>query len=99
MAFWTTRVYSIMEFIYAFALLLGGTFVPLDLLPTAVQRVAQLLPFQLFIYFPIQLILGKLTPEQIRMDFILQVIWFGAAFLAFRWIWRAGLKRYSAVGA
>ncbi|HVN53475.1 MAG TPA: ABC-2 family transporter protein [Anaerolineaceae bacterium] len=98
-AFWTTRVYSISEFIYAFALLLGGTFVPLDLLPVAVQNVARFLPFQLFIYFPIQLILGRLTPDQIRMDFILQAVWFGLALLAFGWIWRAGLKRYSAVGA
>jgi len=98
-AFWTTRVYSLSEFIYAFAMLLGGTFVPLDLLPAAVQRVAQYLPFQLYLYFPIQLVLGKLAPAQIVQNFALQAIWLTLGGLGFWLIWRQGLKRFSAVGA
>ena len=98
-AFWTTRVYSLTEFIYAFALLLGGIFVPLDLLPGIVQRIAQFLPFQLFIYFPIQLILGRLSPEQIGLNFLLQGVWLAVMVVLFRLIWREGVKRFSAVGA
>src|SRR5262245_64734961 len=54
-AFWTTRVYALNEFYHALFTLFGGLFVPLDLLPALVQRIAQFLPFQLPIYFPIQL--------------------------------------------
>jgi ABC-2 type transport system permease protein len=98
-AFWTTRVYSLSEFVYGFYMLLGGTFVPLDLLPPFAQRLAQFLPFQLFFYFPIQLALGKLSQEQILLNFGLQAFWLAALTLGFRWMWREGVKRFSAVGA
>ena len=98
-AFWTTRVYSLSEFIYGFVMLLGGTFVPLDLLPDAAQRIAHLLPFQLFLYFPIQLILGRLTPAEIGWNFTLQGIWLVLTVVGFHYMWREGVKRFSAVGA
>jgi ABC-2 type transport system permease protein len=98
-AFWTTRVYSLAEFYWAFVILFSGQFVPLDLMPPYIQQIAQFLPFQLLKYFPIQLILGKLPPEVILRDFALSVIWFGLALVLFLRVWKAGLKRFSAVGA
>jgi ABC-2 type transport system permease protein len=98
-AFWTTRIYSLADLTYAPMLLLGGTFVPLELLPGFAETLARLLPFQLFLYFPIQLILGRLEPVQIAQNSALLVGWLIIAMLGFRWIWREGVKRYSAVGA
>jgi ABC-2 type transport system permease protein len=98
-AFWTTRVYSLGEFYYAFAILFSGQFVPLDLMPSVIQHLAQFLPFQFLRYFPIQLILGKLSPEIIVRNFALGVLWFGIALVLFQAVWRAGVKRFSAVGA
>ncbi len=66
LAFWTTRVYSIHEFYYALILLFSGQFVPLTLMPKLIQDIAQYLPFQLLIYYPIQLILGKLIQRADR---------------------------------
>jgi ABC-2 type transport system permease protein len=80
-------------------MLLGGLFVPLDLLPALIQRIAQFLPFQLLIYFPIQLVLGRLAPDAIARNFGLGVVWLAIALLLFRLVWRAGAKRFSAVGA
>lgn len=99
LAFWTTRVYSLSEFYWAFVLLFAGQFVPLDLMPPVIQQVAQFLPFQLFKYFPIQLILGKLSPDIILRNFGLGLVWFVIALGLFQALWRAGLKRFSAVGA
>jgi ABC-2 type transport system permease protein len=98
-AFWTTRVFALHEFYDALFILFGGLFVPLDLLPPLVQQVAQYLPFQLRIYFPIQLILGKLPPDVIARDFALQVVWFLIALALFQLVWSRGVKRFSAVGA
>jgi len=98
-AFWTTRVYALNEFYMALAVLFGGLFVPLELLPAIVQQIARLLPFQLVIYFPIQLILGRLTPAAIVGNFGLSVVWLGIALAMFHLTWRAGVKRFSAVGA
>ena len=99
LAFWTTRVYSIHEFYYALHLLFSGHFVPLMLMPKIIQLTAQYLPFQLQIYFPIQLILGKLTPTQIVQGYAAGLIWLIIAVTVFNWVWRNGVKRYSAVGA
>jgi len=98
-AFWTTRVYSIGELYWAIIILFSGQFVPLDLMPSFIQRLAQFLPFQLFKYFPIQLILGRLSTPVIVHGFIMDVVWFGLALALFLTVWRAGLKRFSAVGA
>ena len=99
LAFWTTRVYSIHEFYYALHLLFSGQFVPLMLMPKLIQATAQYLPFQLQIYFPIQLILGKLSSVQIVQGYVTGFIWLIMAMAIFTWIWREGVKRYSAVGA
>jgi ABC-2 type transport system permease protein len=99
LAFWTTRVYSIHEFYYAMILLFSGQFVPLPLMPKLIQDVAQYLPFQMLIYFPIQLILGKLSSAQIIQGYLVGTIWLIVAISVFTWIWHNGVKRYSAVGA
>ena len=98
-AFWTTRVYSLSEFIYGFVMMMGGTFVPLDLLPAFAQTIAKALPFQLFVYFPIQLILGRLSPQELGWNIAMQLIWLALGIFGFRLIWREGIKRFSAVGA
>ena len=99
LAFWTTRVYSIHEFYYALILLFSGQFVPLILMPRLIQEIAQYLPFQLLMYFPIQLILGKLSQAQILQGFVSGAIWLTIAIVLFNAVWRNGVKRYSAVGA
>ena len=98
-AFWTTRVQSVAEFYWALVVLFSGQFVPLALMPETIQKIAQFLPFQLLTYFPIQLILNRLPPEMILRNFILGGIWFTIALVGFQLVWRAGVKRFSAVGA
>jgi ABC-2 type transport system permease protein len=99
LAFWTTRVYSIHEFYFALILLFSGQFVPLPLMPRIVQDIAGYLPFQLLIYYPIQLILGKLSNAQIIQGYVMASFWLVVAILLFNWVWRRGVKRFSAVGA
>jgi ABC-2 type transport system permease protein len=98
-AFWTTRVYALNEFYDALFILFGGLFVPLQLLPPLVQQIAQYLPFQLRIYFPIELILGNLPSDVIARDFGLQIVWCVTGLALFQVVWSKGVKRFSAVGA
>jgi len=98
-AFWTTRVYALNEFYFGLVVLFGGQFVPLDLMPQLVQQIAQFLPFQLMKYFPVQLILGRLSPEAVVRNFAMAGLWFVVALVLFLWVWRNGVKRFSAVGA
>jgi ABC-2 type transport system permease protein len=98
-AFWTTRVWSLWQLDEAIAMLLNGAFVPLALMPTWVQTIAQILPYQLGLSFPVLLILNRLPADQIALNFGLQVVWIGALYGAFTLLWRQALKQYSAVGA
>ena len=99
LAFWTTRVYSISEFYYAFAVLFSGQFVPLSLMPPIIQQIARFLPFQLTIYFPVQLILGKLSLQQVLVNYAWGIVWILVGLGLFSLVWRQGVKRFSAVGA
>jgi ABC-2 type transport system permease protein len=99
LAFWTTRVYSIHEFYYALILLFSGQFVPLILMPKLIQDIAQFLPFQFLIYYPIQLILGNLSQAQIIQGYVVAAVWLVISIAFFNLVWRNGVKRYSAVGA
>lgn len=99
LAFWTTRVFSIHEFYYALILLFAGQFVPLQLMPEVIQNVARFLPFQLFIYLPIQIIQGNLNMSEILQGYVTGLLWLAVAMASFRLVWREGVKRYSAVGA
>ena len=99
LAFWTTRVYSVHEFYYALILLFAGQFVPLKLMPELIQTIARYLPFQLYMYLPIQIIQGNLSTNEIVQGYIAGIIWLIVAMTFFRLVWREGVKRYSAVGA
>jgi ABC-2 type transport system permease protein len=99
LAFWTTRIYSLSEFFWAVRTLFSGQFVPLLLMPPVIQKLADFLPFQYFIYLPIQIILGKVPVEAIASKYAIGLIWLVIFYVLFRWVWREGLKRFSAVGA
>jgi ABC-2 type transport system permease protein len=98
-AFWTTRVWSIYNFDMALTSMLNGAFVPLVLMPPWVQLIAQILPYQLGLSFPVLLILNQLSIEKIVLNFGLQIIWLIVLYALFNWVWRQAIKQYSAVGA
>jgi ABC-2 type transport system permease protein len=99
MAFWTTRVYSVSQFVYLVVILLSGQFVPLQLMPPAIQTVASYLPFQMFRFVPVEIIRNRLTPDAILRDYAVSLVWLVIFHFLFRWVWREGVKRFSAVGA
>lgn len=99
LAFWTTRVWAIYQFDTAVGMLLNGAFVPLALMPPWVQTIAQFLPYQLGISFPVLVLLNQLTPEQLLLNFGLQVFWLVVLFTLFQFAWGRAIKQFSAVGA
>jgi ABC-2 type transport system permease protein len=98
-AFWVTRVTALNQLYFVAFLFLAGLAVPLPLLPGPVQTVAEWLPFYRMLGFPVELLLGRLTPEQIGTGFIAQVVWLAVAVVALNAVWARGVRQYSAVGA
>lgn len=98
-AFWTTRVWAIYNLDMAISSLLNGAFVPLALLPGWAQLLAQVLPYQLTISFPVLVLLNQMPAETILLNYGLQIFWLIALYLLFNFVWTRALKQYSAVGA
>ena len=61
-AFWTTRVNAINQVYFVLMLFLAGQIAPLTLFPRWIQVVADILPFRWMLGFPVELVLGRLTP-------------------------------------
>ncbi len=98
-AFWTTRVSAFNQLYFVALLFLSGRIAPLSLLPPPVQTAAAILPFRWMVSFPVELLLGRLTPASALSGLGAQVLWLMLALGLMRLVWRAGLKQYSAVGA
>ena len=97
-AFWTTRVGAVNQTYFVFVLLFSGQIAPLTLLPSAVQVAGQILPFYWMIGFPVRLLLGQLSVAEAVVGIGIQFIWAVLALGMMRFVWRSGVKIFSAVG-
>ena len=98
-AFWTTRTEAVNQMYFMLLLFLSGQIAPLELFPAPIRVLAAALPFRWMISFPVELLMGRLTPSAALAGLLIQTAWFGAVLLLLRVVWRAGIKIYSAVGA
>lgn len=97
--FWTVRVAAIFDLYFAVELLLSGRVVPLDLLPTWARSLANWLPYQWTFGFPIEVMIGRLTPIATLQGVGIQLVWIVVGWIIMQWLWQRGVRRYSAVGA
>ena len=99
LAFWTTRVSAINQLYFVAFIFLSGQAVPLALLPGPAQRLAEWLPFYRVLGFPVELLLGRLTPREAAVGIAAQVAWIAVVWLLTDRVWARGVRQYSAVGA
>jgi ABC-2 type transport system permease protein len=97
-SFWTTRVSALYELYFAAELLLSGRLVPMSLLPPWAQGLAWWLPFQWTFGFPIEALVGDLPPAQLLGGLGMQLLWIAIGWALVQLVWRAGVRRYGAVG-
>ena len=98
LAFWTTRLDAINQGYFVIVLFFSGRLAPLDLFPQYVQRAADILPFRWMLAFPVELLLGRLTPRELLIGLGAQLFWLIAGYLFVQRIYRAGIRRYAAFG-
>jgi ABC-2 type transport system permease protein len=96
--FWTTRGAAVFDLYMATELLLSGRLVPLQLMPGWVQTLANFLPFKWTFGFPIEVLVGHMSPASLVIGLGVQVLWIGIGYVLFRFAWTAAIKRFSAVG-
>ncbi len=98
LAFWATRADALLSLQESLIFLIGGQVAPTALLPHTMQQVAIALPFRYMAGFPVEVLTGQLSSGELGVGFAVQGVWLAVALLLFTVSWRAGVRRYSAVG-
>lgn len=98
-AFWTTRTAAINQMYFVVMLFLSGQIAPLALMPAPIRVAATLLPFRWVVSFPVELLLGRLTLVETLTGLGAQIIWLVLSVMMLKFVWRAGVRQYSAVGS
>ncbi len=97
-AFWSERAHGITGMGGTLIFLLGGEAAPVFLLPEGLRPLVSALPFRAMHGFPAEIATGALSDAQLWAGYGWQALWLAALLLVVRGVWRAGLRRYTAVG-
>jgi ABC-2 type transport system permease protein len=96
--FFTTRVAALFEIYVVAELMLSGRLVPMSLMPQWVQDVANWMPFKWTFGFPIEALVGDLGTRALLLGLATQLLWIGIGAGLLAVVWRAAVRRYTAVG-
>lgn len=96
--FWTQEIWST-RFLFTMILIFfsGGLF-PLDILPKEIFSVLQYLPFNYLLFIPLKIYLGQISFTQILFGFLITILWIFVIYQIMLFIWKKGLKTYTAYG-
>lgn len=96
--FWSNEVWAPKFLFFMIVDFTAGKLFPLDILPSAVQRVVSFTPFPFLSYYQTQLFLNKLPMSQLPALTLTLVGWcLGLGYITHR-IWSRGMRDYEAVG-
>ncbi|MDI6778539.1 MAG: ABC-2 family transporter protein [Patescibacteria group bacterium] len=97
-SFWTVDNAGVFYSINTLAKFLSGNYFPINILPAAFLNFSLALPFIYTFYFPAQLYLGKISIRQGLVGLGLEIVWLAVLYLAVKFVWKMGLKKYESVG-
>jgi ABC-2 type transport system permease protein len=99
LGFWLDDVSGIVRARGLLMAVLAGQVVPLVLMPEWAQGFLRAQPFRYLVSFPLEIMLGSLSTQEIAIGLALQVAYTVLFVVAARWLWNTGKRGYSAVGA
>lgn len=97
-AFWSDQASSFDMVLTYMLTLFGGVLAPLALYPAWMQSILEWSPFPYIINFPIRVMMGELTSEQVVNGLVFQVVLVVSLSLLAHLVWAKGVKRYSVFG-
>lgn len=96
--FWTQQAHGIVTFGETLIFLLGGSAVPIAFFPSSLRLLGEALPFRALLGFPAEIMSSSLDSVQMLAGYLWQIFWLFPLLLAAMLTWRAGLRRFTAVG-
>lgn len=98
LVFWTDSITHFDGLIYRLFIIFGGVAVPVTLFPDVIKDVVMASPFPYVFYFPARLMIGDVVGFDIVRGFAITLAWVVLFTILHRFLWRLGMKRFSAVG-
>ena len=98
LAFWTQQSGALLSLNDTFIFLFAGQAAPLALFPGFLRELAGFLPYRYMVSYPVEVLMGKLSPGEIGRGFLLQFVWMLVLILICYIVNKKGLKKHSAVG-
>ncbi len=98
LTFWFLEIQGFVILSMAVEAVLGGQIFPLDLMPEAIFRAAQYLPFYYQMYFPCAILTGRIDLASSLQGLVIQAAWVVVLLAINRVLWTRGLRRHTAVG-
>lgn len=98
-AFWFSQTMVLTEVFWLCYLLFGGGVAPLDLMPEPLRSIGYVAPFRLMMQFPIDIMMGRLSMNDILIGLGEMAAWFAVILIAYRLVWARGIRKFGAFGA
>ncbi len=76
----------------------AGAMIPLTFLPFYLYKLTTFLPFKYIFYVPIEVFLGKLTLNEIFINWGVALLWITGFYIIFRVAYKKGLRHYTGTG-
>jgi ABC-2 type transport system permease protein len=96
--FWLLEVSSLLFVYMLFTFFFSGHMFPIDMLPGVWGVIVKMMPLQYLAYFPAAVFLGKITGPELIRGLCVQFAWVVVFAMVSRWVFRAGVRRYSGFG-
>jgi ABC-2 type transport system permease protein len=96
--FWFLEVSSLLYVVNTINFFVSGQMFPLDLLPSPWAGILEMMPFRYMAYFPAAVYLGHIRGNELVYGLLAEAGWAVFFIILARWLYRFGLRRYSAYG-
>lgn len=95
---WTVESGGIFELWWSVGGVLTGSLLPLELLPGVLRGAAYVMPHRWAGYFPVRVLLGKVSDAEIWLGVLAQAAWVAALCVVLAVAWRLGTRKYEGWG-
>jgi ABC-2 type transport system permease protein len=99
LAFWLSEIGFLFEAMRIVIITASGGVFPLAVFGPAGEAILKTLPFRFTIQFPTELLCGRLPASEIASSFALSLAWIALLALLAGALWKAGVRRFAAVGS
>lgn len=97
-AFWFEETWGWLFVMRIVMEVFAGAIIPLSLFPDFWRTIFEILPFQYFIFFPMQIYFGKIDAGGIFTGFVFVLAWLLILSCLFIILWKRGVRRYVGYG-